>query len=230
MPVVEFPAKIFGFKVEKRLIPRPGGQKLFFNSHTQIGVLHTTESSSLEASFKELNKNHSAPHFIVGDGRIIQCRPLNRQGAALKGNGPCFANAEASIQIEMVGFTGGGKDSKTTTDLWLPKDGVLLPTVAIMAYCAGNEIDIPLQVPNDKWKDDASDMPLPWASGPTPKKPKAKMNTRRIAAAAGDFPKLKGWWMHVEIPCQGPTWHHDCGRLRRRDMLRMALELLSKGK
>jgi hypothetical protein len=225
MPV-DFPTKIFGFKVEKRLIPRPGGKKLMFNSHTQIGVLHTTEAASVEASFKALNKSHSAPHFIVGENRIIQCRPLNAQAAALNGNAPCFANAQASIQIEMAAFTGGGKDTKTTTDLWLPKDDVLLPTVAIMAFCAGNGIDIPLQVPNEKWKDDASDMPLPWASGP----PKGKMNTRRIAAAAGDFPKLKGWWMHVEIPCQAPTFHHDCGRLRRRDMLRMALELLAKSK
>ena len=225
---VDFPEKIFGFKVEKRLISRPGGKKFFFNSHTQIGVLHTTESSSVDESFKALNKSRSAPHFITGEGRIVQCRPLTAQGAALVGKAPCFANAQAAIQIEMATFTGGGKDAMTTTDLWLPEEDVLLPTVAVMAYCAGNEMDIPLQVPNDKWKDDASDMPLPWAAGPTPKKPKAKMNTRRIAAAAGDFPKLKGWWMHVEIPCQGPTWHHDCGRLRRRDMLRMALELLSK--
>jgi len=55
-----------------------------------------------------------------------------------------------------------------------------------------------------------------------------KMNVRRIRAANGDFPKLKGWWMHVEIPGQAETWHHDCGALRRRDMLRMAQELLNK--
>ena len=225
---IEFPTKIFGFKVEKRLIPRPGGQKFMFNSHTQIGVLHSTENSSVEGSFKTLNKHHSAPHFIVGEGRIIQCRSLTHQGSALVGGPPCQANAQASIQIEMAAFTGGGKDAKNTTDVWIPKEGVLLPTVAILAFCAGNGIDIPLQVPTDDWRDDNSDMPLPWASGPTKKNPKRKMNVRRIRAAKGDFPKLKGWWMHVEIPCQGPTWHHDCGRLRRRDMLRMALELLNK--
>lgn len=224
---IEFPDKIFGFKVEKRVIPRPGGAKFLFNSHTQIGVLHTTELPTVESSFKSLNKRHSAPHFIVGEGRIIQCRSLTHQAAALRGEKPCFANAQASIQIEMVGFTGGGKNTSTTTDVWLPKKEVLLPTVAIMAFCAGNGIDIPLQVPNEDWKDDASDMPLPWAAGP-PNKPKSMINKRRKAAAAGLFPKLKGWWMHVEIPCQGPEWHHDCGRLRRRDMLRMALELLSK--
>jgi hypothetical protein len=51
------------------------------------------------------------------------------------------------------------------------------------------------------------------------------MNKRRIRAAAGDFPKLKGWWMHVEVPGQGESWHHDCGKLRRRDMLTMARTL-----
>jgi hypothetical protein len=225
---IEFPDKIFDFKVEKRVIPRPGGKSFMFNSHTQIGVLHTTENPSVESSFKTLKQNSSAPHFIVGEGRIIQCRSLTHQGAALVGNKPFFANAQASIQIEMAAFTGGGKDSTTTTDVWLPKEGVLLPTVAILAFCAGNGIDIPLQVPTDDWKDDNSDMPLPWAGGPTKKNPKKKMNVRRIRAAKGDFPKLKGWWMHVEIPGQAETWHHDCGALRRRDMLRMAQELLLK--
>ena len=223
---IEFPDKIFGFKVEKRIIPRIGGKEFLFNSHTQIGVLHTTEDPSVDRSFRTLNQNHSAPHFIVGEGRIIQCRSLTHQAAALVGNAPCFANAQASIQIEMAAFTGGGKD--TTTNTWLPKDDVLRPTVAIMAFCATNGIDIPLQVPTEDWKDDASDMPLPWAAGPTRKNPRKKMNTRRIRAANGDFPRLKGWWMHVEIPCQAETWHHDCGRLRRRDLIRMALDLLSK--
>lgn len=212
------PEKIFGFDVEQRAIPRPGGKPFLpLNPHPQIGVLHTTEGRSLENAFKTLKEKFSAPHFIVGEGRIIQCRPLTVQGSALVGDGPCLANSHAAVQIEMVGFTGGGKDGTTTTNLWIPKDDVLLPTVAIMAFCAGNGIDIPLRVPKDEWKDDASDMPLPWATG---------KNTRRVAAAAGAFPKLKGWWMHVEIPCQGPTFHHDCGRLKRRDMLRMAQALL----
>ena len=227
--IVEFPNKIFGFRVEKRVIPRPGGGKFFFNSHTQIGVLHTTENPSIETSFKTLNQNHSAPHFLVGEGRIIQCRSLAHQSAALRGDPPCAANTNAAVQIEMAAFTGGGNgDAQSTTNVWIPKDDVLLPTVAIMAFCFGNGIDIPLQVPTEDWKDDNSDMPLPWAGGPTPQNPRRKPNVRRIRAAGGDFPRLKGWWMHVEIPCQGPTWHHDCGALRRRDMLRMARDLLTQ--
>ncbi|MEK6409983.1 MAG: hypothetical protein AABN34_23925 [Acidobacteriota bacterium] len=218
---MDTPERIFDFAVEQRDIPRPGGRPLVALNprRTQIGVLHTTEGSSLERAFTTLREKFSPPHFIVGEGRIIQCRPLNVQAAALAGNGPCFANAQAAVQIEMVGFTGGGRDSTTTTNPWIPKDDVLLPTVAIMAFCAdpANGIDIPLQVPKEEWKDDASDMPLPWATG---------RNTRRLAAAAGDFPRLKGWWMHVEIPCQGPNFHHDCGRLKRRDMLKLAQALL----
>lgn len=214
----ERPDKIFDFSVERRDIPRQGDRPFFpLDPRTRIGVLHTTESSKIEAAFAALKAKFSPPHFIVGESRIIQCRPLTVQAATLRGNAPCRANAQAAVQIEMVGFTGGGKDSKTTTDLWIPEDDVLLPTVAIMAFCAGNDIDIPLRVPKEEWKDDASDMPLPWATG---------NNARRRAAEAGDFPKLKGWWMHVEIPCQGPTNHHDCGRLRRREMLKMAQELL----
>lgn len=224
--VIEFPDEIFGIKVEKRVIPRKGGKPFLFNSHTQIGVLHSTENPSVEGSFKTLKANFSAPHFIVGEGRILQCRSLMHQAAALVGNAPVFANAQASIQIEMAAFTGGSKEA--TTNLWIPSDPVLIPTVAILAYCAGNGIDIPLQVPTEDWKDNADDMPLPWASGPTKAKPNRKMNTRRIRAAKGDFPKLKGWWMHVEVPGQAESWHHDCGRLKRRDMLRMALELLQQ--
>jgi hypothetical protein len=96
----------------------------------------------------------------------------------LVGNAPVFANAQASIQIEMAAFTGGSKE--TTTELWTPKDPVLIPTVAILAFCAGNGIDIPLQVPTEDWKDNAEDMPLPWAFGPTKAKPDRKMNKRRI--------------------------------------------------
>jgi hypothetical protein len=219
--------RIFDFPVERREIFRENRRPYFVNTHTQIGVLHTTEAPTIERSWQALNGHHSAPHFLVGEGRIVQCRPLTVQGSALRGGAPCHANAQAAVQIEMVGYTGGGSDSRTTERAWIPGDEVLLPTVAVMAYCAGNEIDIPLQVPNEAWLDDCSDMPLPWAAGPTPRRPNARMNARRTAAAAGGFPRWKGWWMHVEVPCQGPTWHHDCGRLRRTEMLSMARELLN---
>ena len=45
---IEFPDEIFGIKVEKRIIPRKGGKPFLFNSHTQIGVLHSTENPSVE--------------------------------------------------------------------------------------------------------------------------------------------------------------------------------------
>ena len=96
---IEFPDNIFGFKVEQRVIPRPGGGKFMFNSHTQIGVLHTTENPSIDGSFKSLNQSHSAPHFIVGEGRIIQCRSLAHQGAALVGNGPVLRMRKRQFKL-----------------------------------------------------------------------------------------------------------------------------------
>ena len=55
MPPPDTIDSVFGIPVEQREIPRPGGKKFFFNSHTQIGVLHTTESDSLEGSFSARN-------------------------------------------------------------------------------------------------------------------------------------------------------------------------------
>src|ERR1044072_6284005 len=109
MPI-EFPDEIFGIKVEKRIIPRKNGKPFLFNSHTQIGVLHSTENPSVEQSFNTLKANFSAPHFIVGEGRILQCRSLTHHGDALVGTAPVFPNAQASIQIEMAAFTGGAKE------------------------------------------------------------------------------------------------------------------------
>jgi len=34
--------------------------------------------------------------------------------------------------------------------------------------------------------------------------------------------------MHMEVPGQGPTWHYDCGALKRTVMLQMARDLLAQ--
>jgi hypothetical protein len=59
---------------------------------------------------------------------------------------------------------------------------------------------------------------LPWADN----------NSRRIKAANGLWPAERGWWMHMEVPWQNPSWHWDCGALRRSEMLRMAQILLTQ--
>jgi hypothetical protein len=194
--------KIQTFKVERREIPRPNGKSYFLNSSTLIGVLHTTEGTTVEGAWNTLNEKFSPPHFITGQGKIVQCRPLNVQGAALRPGIGNTANVHAQIQIEMV--------AKSKKELWLPKAETLDPTVAIMAFCA-KHLGIPLRIPNG-WPDDCSDMSLPWAVN----------NRRRKQAAKGLWPIEKGWWMHLEVPYQSPTWHWDCGALQRSAMIVMA--------
>ncbi|HEX8174460.1 MAG TPA: peptidoglycan-binding domain-containing protein [Pyrinomonadaceae bacterium] len=216
--ITDWPAKIFDFEVERREIPRKGGKPYYAIAHSQVGVLHTTEGNTVNAAWTTLSAHNSAPHFIVGENRIVQCRPLSKQAAALHGNPPFNANTNAALQIEMVGFTGGNPDfAKHAYDPWIPADNVLKPTVAILAWAAGNGLDIPLQVPSPAWTDDGMDCPKPWAVN----------NRRRLQAAHGLWPAAKGWWMHMEVPGQGPTWHYDCGALKRTVMLQMARDILT---
>ena len=90
------------YKVEWKEIKRPGGKAYVGVGHTMIGVLHTTQGDTIDPAYTTLAKSHSAPHFIAGDNRIIQCRPLFAQGAALE-DGGLKNNASAALQIEMVG-------------------------------------------------------------------------------------------------------------------------------
>src|SRR5215210_5170029 len=97
--------KIHTFDVEKREIPRPNGKPYFLNSSTLIGVLHTTEGSTVKGAWNTLSQKSVAPHFIAGEGKIVQCRPLNVQGSALRSGSANTANVHAQIQIEMVGMS-----------------------------------------------------------------------------------------------------------------------------
>lgn len=216
--ITDWPATIFDYQVERREIPRKNNKPYYAIAHSQIGVLHTTEGNTVNSAWTTLRDHNSAPHFIVGENRIVQCRPLSKQAAALHGNPPFNANTNAAIQIEMVGFTGGNSDfAKHAYDPWIPADEVLKPTVAVLAWVASNGVDIPLQVPSPEWTDDGMDCPKPWAVN----------NRRRLQAAHGLWPAAKGWWMHMEVPGQGPTWHYDCGALKRTVMLQMARDLLA---
>lgn len=205
--------KVFDYTVEKKEIPRPHGKPYYANSSTQIGVLHTTEGATVRSAWNTLSGNFSAPHFIVGENRIVQCRPLTAQAAALHGGKPYFANANASLQIEMVGF------SKQSS--WLPDVSVLNPTIALLAWAA-IEMQIPLVVPFASWVDDCSDMKGEiWAGN----------NSRRRKAVTDQlWPRNKGWWMHLEVPGQSPSWHWDCGAIKRTQMLQMAQRFLGDGK
>jgi hypothetical protein len=197
---------VFGFKVERREIPRSGGKSYYPNAGNGTGVLHTTEGGTIEGAWATLSGNHDAPHVICGQSRIIQCRPLNVQGAALHA-GP-HNNNNGPIQIEMVGHS--------QEALWLPDEGTLNPTVAFIAHCA-MELGIPLAVPYD-WPDDLSDCSKPWASH----------NSRR-KQVEGDWPNgPKGWYLHLEMGWQDPTWHWDAGAIQRSVMLQQAAALVAQ--
>ncbi len=218
--ITDWPAKIFDYEVERKEIPRKNNKPYYATAHTQIGVLHTTEGSTVSDAWAALSSKHEPSHFIVGEGRIVQCRPLTKQASSLHGDPPFYANANAALQIEMVGFTGGNPNfNKHAYDSWIPADDVLKPVIAIMAWASANGLDIPLQVPSAAWVDDGSDCPRPWAVE----------NKRRLQAAHGLWPSAKGWWTHMEVPGQGPTWHYDCGAIRRTQIIQMARDLLGAG-
>jgi hypothetical protein len=193
---------VFGFVVEKHEIPRSGNRPYLENSGDLNIILHTTEGGSLAGALATLGANGDPSTFLVGEGRILQLRPLIAQAAAL--HDPMNAGC---IQIEMVGF------SKQTK--WLPDDGTLKPAVALLAWLKAN-LGIPLAVPYD-WPDDCSDIKnTVWASD----------NLRRQKAIAS-YPAPQGVYMHLEVPHQGPSWHWDCGALQRSVMIEQAEALLA---
>lgn len=192
--------RIGEFDVERAEIPRPGNKPYFNNSHTRIGVLHTTESDTVKSAFNTLKAKHSAPHFIAGENRILQNRPITKQGAALLSTNQYNPNTDAALQIEMVG------SSKQT--LWMPPQSSLAPVIAIMRWAVGDPLNVPLRRPVDEWLDDCTDVALPWA---------VSSNARR--KAQNIWPKVTGWYMHMEVPVNN---HWDCGALRLREMLEMA--------
>jgi len=197
--------KIFDFTVERHEIRRPGGKPYFPMGPSGIGVLHTTEGVSIVGALAALTKASSPSHFVVGEGRIVQCRPIGVQAASL--HAP--ANQRAYCQIEIVGF------SYQTP--WMPSEPSLSPLVALMAHAVRNW-KIPNRVPCT-WPDDCKDLRGQiWASN----------NSRRRTASKGAWNTELGWWMHLEVPNQGPSWHWDCGAMERGKIVAMAQTLLDK--
>jgi hypothetical protein len=187
---------VYGFKVEKREIPRPGGKPYYTSPQGPRGILHTTENDDVDVAWRVLHDSGSAPTFITGEHRIIQCRPLSVQAAALRTNLPHLPNRDVWIQIEQVG--------RSQQKLYSLPDATMKPSAALMAYFADA---IPLDVPLD-FPDAMTDVkPYP-----------ASDNTRRKKMAA-IWPNWKGWAHHLEVPWQEPTWHWDCGALRRKGVL-----------
>ncbi|MDQ3819145.1 MAG: peptidoglycan-binding domain-containing protein [Acidobacteriota bacterium] len=206
-------SNVFTFNVERKEIPRPGNKPYIPMAPNGVGVLHTTEGFGIDSAWNTLNLHHSAPHFVVGDNRIIQCRPLGVQSAALLDT-PLHPNKDAYVQIEMCGFTGGDKDfAKHAMNPWSPIDSTLKPLAALMAWLHKENI-IPLQRAFD-WPDTCSDMQGIWARA---------NNTRRLQNIYGDQ-KHKGWFYHMEVPGNN---HYDCGAMRCADVFALAKTFLAQ--
>lgn len=157
------------------------------------------ETKAMEAGINTLSMSRSAPHFSIGDHRIVQHRPLGVQAAALRG----VHNARAYIQIELNATTEGWERTGQT---WLPPDGTLEPLVAFLAFAFSN-CGIPARVPNN-WPDDMSDCPLPWA---------VEKNLRRRSPV---WEQEQGVFMHLEVDNNN---HFDCALMERSRIVQMAL-------
>jgi hypothetical protein len=202
-------APLFGVPIIKNEIRRPAGKSYIPMEMTGVGVLHTTEGQTVASAFAALSARYSAPHFIVGENKIIACRPLGVQGAALVDPG----NRRAFVQIEMVGFTGGMPDLKVEDQArasWLPVESTLCPLAALMAHLAMLGL-IPLKR-GYPWPDDCSDMKgQVWAT---------QNNSRR---RSGAYNRNDGWFSHLEVPANS---HYDCGAMRFAEVVAAAQKLL----
>ncbi len=204
----EWPAKVHGYAVTKK----PLGEGTQIKSPV-VGVLHTTEGNTAENAWTFLKGQGYCPHFIIDGDAILQCRSLRETSSTLRhsDSAPYSPNSYA-IQIEIAAFS--------QQDPWQLASATFERVAAVMAYASAFH-EIPLVVPND-WPDDCHDMPGPWA---------AENSRRKWAKVATDaglhrYPSVRGWWEHMEVPWQDPTWHWDAGALRRSELIAKAEALV----
>ena len=76
---------IHTFEVEHQEIPRSERKPYYLNSSTLIGVLHTTEGTTVESAWNTLSRKSIAPHFIAGQQRIVQSVPRRTLAAQAHG-------------------------------------------------------------------------------------------------------------------------------------------------
>ena len=173
--------RIGPYRVEWRESRRPSGQAYLSLGANPSFCIHTTEGTTVDGAWSTLDSKHAAPHFIIGQDRIVQCRPLTAQGAALVSHNDRF------IQVEVVG--------RSSLALWLPAEPSLGPLVALSAFVHG--LGVPMYRPPE-WSDLLADRT--WAND----------NPRRQDRYALS---RRGFYGHVDVPDQSPTWHWDPGSL-----------------
>jgi hypothetical protein len=200
---------VHGFTVEKHELPRSGGRP-FRSMPTDTGILvvHTTEGSSVAGAIATLAANFDGPHFVVGEDRIIQGRPIGVQGASVH----MPENQFPVIQVECVGFSQRNlwlfddwanhtfiNNAHKRVPIPIPRGSTLKPLAALIAWAVKN-LGVPLQRPSANWRDDLSDIHGDPATN----------NNRRTS---GVWPKVKGIYGHVEVANQQPSNHWDPGAL-----------------
>ena len=124
--------KVGEFTVEH--IPCPHSSLPVNLQAVRKGVLHTTEGY-WDAALSVF-KQHFAPQFLIGPGRIAQLVQVSTIGSAL-----VHRNADVVVQVEVCGF------SKQTP--WMFDDATAEVVAALMATCSV-EYGIPL---THYWKD-----------------------------------------------------------------------------
>lgn len=194
---------IFGFKVEHEEVPRPGGQAyLRLTESSKLANLHTSEGLTMDGLIATLRSKQFAGQWCVGQGRIVQTRPVWAQGSLLLGGDA--TNKPCRMEVEQVAFT------KST--LWQPEPPTFGPMAALAAFYAV-EFGVPLKTPIASWKDDGSDV-SPGFFGP---------NNRRTQTAAAGMGNLQGWIHHCEVP---QNLHADCGAYNRTALYAAAQKLV----
>lgn len=182
---MEWVSRIGPFKVERMEGKRPGGQPYLPLRANPSLCVHTTEGNSVAGAVSTLRSNFTAPHFVVGENRIVQMRPLSAQGATVHDWNDRFIQVECVMRVGSIGLK-----------LHRMKAGTWEPLVALTRF-VHEELNIPLRRP-DGWSDQLA--PGTWANN----------NVRRQSRKALTF---RGVFGHIEIPDQDPTWHWDPGSL-----------------
>lgn len=170
------------YTVKHRESARPSGQAYIPLENPRAFIVHTTEGTTVSGAWGTLDTKHAAPHFIIGEDQIVQCRPLDVQAATLVDGGLPWHPNSIGWQVESVGYAREALH-RLTPPTWDP-------LVALTQFMH-EHLGVPLDRP-DAWTDQ-----LPagvWAVGD---------NARRNSGLAVGFHGVLG---HIDIPDGNVHW------------------------
>jgi hypothetical protein len=151
------------FTVQKHELKRPGGQAYIPLAAPKVLIIHTTEGSTVAGALSTLGANFTGPHFVVGENRIVQTRPLDGEAATVHDHN------DIGWQVECVG-SAKLAEHRLTPSTWEP-------LVELVRWVG--EQGVPLKRP-DGWDDQLP--PGTWANN----------NPRRQSRKALSFRGLVG--------------------------------------